>query len=268
MSSLTIREVEFDFEGVDFIWNPKNPDFSYLANVISFQTIGFEKFICRTVHQSLPLIDDPELVAEAKDFLAQEIKHSKGHMAHVKGLIGRYPDLKAVFDESVRDFDNKWESSSLDYRLAYSVIIEGTSLPLYESMIFHRDKLILGGDERVASLLLWHFSEEIEHRSSALKIYNEVVKRPFYRLKVFPEVGGHLAQNLNRIAHRFARIVPGVADLDLRKAMAAVPRWDRVKMTASLFASQLPFHNPARGVMPEFSRNLLEGLRLQGNLPS
>jgi predicted metal-dependent hydrolase len=265
MSKLTIREVNFDFDGVEFIWNPQNPDFSYLANVISFQTIGFERFICRTVHQALPMITDPELVAEAKDFLAQEVKHSKGHMAHVKGLIGRYPDLKAVFDSAVGDFDAKWEASSLEYRLAYSVIIEGTSLPLYKSMIFHRDKLMLGGDERVASLLLWHFSEEIEHRSSALKLFNALVDKPFYRLRVFPSVGGHLAQNLNRIAAQFARIVPGVDKLDIRKAMVAVPRWDRVKMTASLVASQLPFHNASKGSMPEFSRKLLDALPPQGS---
>lgn len=257
MSNLTVRDLNLDFHGVEFLWNPGQPAFSYLANIISFQTIGFERFICRTVHQALAEIEDPVLADEARDFLDQEAKHSKAHMAHVKGLIGRYPELRAVFDEAVADFERKWEASDLHYRIAYSTIIEGTSLPLYKIMIDHRDKLILGGDERVASLLLWHFSEEIEHRSSALKIYNAVVRKPFYRLKIFPDVGRHLAQNMNRIASRFGEIVPGVAQLDLRQAMTSVPRWDRIKMTASLLASQLPINDPSGGSMPEFCKTVL-----------
>ena len=34
------------------------------------------------------------------------------------------------------------------------------------------------GDDRVASLFLWHFVEEVEHRSSALVIYDAVVGKP------------------------------------------------------------------------------------------
>lgn len=258
MSNLTVRDLNLDFQGVEFIWNASQPEFSFLANIISFQTVGFEKFICRTVRQALPVIADPALADEARDFLDQEAKHSKAHMAHVKGLIGRYPELRAVFDEAVADFEKKWEACDLHYMIAYAAIIEGTSLPLYKIMINHREKLILGGDERVATLLLWHFSEEIEHRSSALKIYNAVVRKPFYRLKLFPEVGGHLAQNMNRIARRFSEIVPGVSQLDLRLAMKSVPRWDRLKMTASLFASQLPTNNASKGSMPIFCRAMLD----------
>jgi predicted metal-dependent hydrolase len=257
MSHLTVRDLKLDFQGVGFIWNPAQPAFSYLANIISFQTVGFEKFICRTVHQALPMIEDPVLAAEARDFLDQEAKHSKAHMAHVKGLIEQYPEMRSVFDESVADFERKWDANGLHYKIAYSAILEGTSLPLYKIMIDHRDKLIVGGDERVASLLLWHFSEEIEHRSSALKIYNALVGKPFYRLKLFPEVGKHLAGNMNRIARRFGEIVPGVAQLDLRHAMNSVPRWDRIKMTASLLASQLPINDPAKGTMPEFCKATL-----------
>lgn len=260
MSSLTVRDLNLDFKGVDFIWNPAQPAFSCLANIISFQTVGFEKFICRTVYQALPMIEDSALAGEARDFLDQEAQHSKAHMAHVKGLIERYPEMRGVFDESVADFERKWAANDLHYKIAYSAILEGTSLPLYKIMIDHRDKLILGGDERVASLLLWHFSEEIEHRSSALKIYNAVVRKPFYRLKLFPEVGNHLAGNMNRIAKRFGEIVPGIGQLDLRQAMNSVPRWDRIKMTASLLASQLPINDPARGKMPEFCKTMLAGM--------
>lgn len=264
MSDLTVRELNLDFTGVDFIWNPTQPAFSLLANIISFQTIGFERFICRTVKEALPLIADSAVREEARDFIDQEAKHSKAHMNHVKGLIGQFPDLRSVFDESLADFDQKWKSSSLNYQIAYSTIIEGTSLPLYRIMIDHRDTLITNGDERVSALLLWHFSEEIEHRSSALKVYNAVVGKPFYRLKVFPEVGQHLARNMNRIAHRFGQIVPEAAHVDLRYAMASVPKWDRFRMAISLIASQFPLTNPSKGRMPQFCVNTLRQMDISG----
>jgi predicted metal-dependent hydrolase len=252
VSDLIVRNLSFDFDGVDFFWNPPNPEFALLANIISIQTIGFERFICRSMQEAQAHISDPEVLREIRDFQAQEMAHSKGHLAHVKSMIAQYPALESVFRESLADFDRKWEAHGLGYRLAYSAIIEATSLPLYKVIIEHRDKLLAGADRRVASLLLWHFCEEIEHRSTALLVYNEVVGRPFFRMRVFPDVGRHLAMNMRRIAARFAQHVPGVAELDLRRATARIPRWARLRMTASLFTSQLPFYNPSRGRVPDY----------------
>ena len=39
-----------------------------------------------------------------------------------------------------------------------------------------------GSDSRVASLVLWHFVEEIEHKTAALDVYNAVFGDYFYRL--------------------------------------------------------------------------------------
>ncbi len=42
-------------------------------------------------------------------------------------------------------------------------------------MLDNEETLFRPGDDRVASLFLWHFVEEVEHRSSALMIYDAVV---------------------------------------------------------------------------------------------
>lgn len=252
MSELIVRNMAFDFEGVDFFWNPANPEFALLANIISIQTIGFERFICRSMEEAKAHISDPHVLQEIRDFKAQEMAHSKGHLAHVRSMIAQYPQIEGVFQESLADFDRKWEAHGMAYRLGYSAIIEATSLPLYKVIIEHRDKLLTGADKRVASLLLWHFCEEIEHRSTALLVYNEVIGRRFHRLRVFPDVGQHLAMNMRRVASRFAKIVPGVAELDLRRATANIPRWARFRMNAGLFTAQLPFYNPGRGRVPDY----------------
>lgn len=252
MSNLIVRQIPFEFDGVDFIWNPRNPEFALFANILSFQTIGFERFIGKSMRSVRDRVTDPELLAELIDFDAQEMTHSKAHFAHVRSMVKEYPTLQTVFDTCIADFDRKWRASSLEYRLAYSAIIEASSLPLYRIVIQHRAKLLEGGDPRVAALLLWHFCEEIEHRSSALRVYNHVVGKPFLRLCLFPDVGRHLAENLRRIASGIVEHVPQARGLDLRRAMTGIPRWAKLKMIVSLFTSQSPFYDPAKGSLPAY----------------
>lgn len=252
MVELTVRKIPFSFEGVEFIWNPCQPEFSLLANVLSFQTIGFERFICRSIHEALPHISSDTLRAELKDFRSQEMAHSEAHMKHVSSILRLHPSLQGAFDESVEDFDRHWNSSDLDYRLAYSAIIEATSLPLYKVLLEHRNRVMKGGDPRVVSLLLWHFCEEVEHCGSALRAYKDVVGRSWYRLKMFPGVAIHLATNMQKIADRFSECVPEVAELDIRRATASIPLGARVGMIAGLLNAQMPWYNPDQESKPAY----------------
>ena len=52
-------------------------------------------------------------------------------------------------------------------------------------MLDNEATLFRPGDDRVASLFLWHFVEEVEHRSSALIIYDAVVGNR-YRMRALP----------------------------------------------------------------------------------
>ncbi len=72
MSELVVRRLPFRFDGVDFIWNRARPAFSVLGNTVSFQVIGFEKYICRSMRDAEKAIDDPAMLSEARQFNAQE----------------------------------------------------------------------------------------------------------------------------------------------------------------------------------------------------
>ena len=39
---------------------------------------------------------------------------------------------------------------------------------------------------------MWHFVEEVEHRSSALVIYDAAVGESWYRIRVLPKIFRHL----------------------------------------------------------------------------
>ena len=56
----------------------------------------------------------------------------------------------------------------------------------------------------MASLFLWHFVEEVEHRSSALIIYDAIVDDPWYRMRMVPSIFGHVggaADGVRRLQH-------------------------------------------------------------------
>src|SRR6478735_9617255 len=210
MTNLQVRKMRFGFadHDVPFLWNETNPAFSAMANAVSFLAIAFEKMIVTTMAEAKPLLTDPVIAEEADAFTRQEGQHSVDHRKHARGLIKAYPALKETLDEVIAAFDDLVDTKPLKYRLAYTADLEATFTPVFKLMLDHDDTLFAPGDDRVASLFLWHFVEEVEHRSSALIIYNGVVGDPWYRVKMAPSIFRHVL-NVVRIAARgFNKHVP------------------------------------------------------------
>jgi predicted metal-dependent hydrolase len=87
-------------------------------------------------------------------------------------------------------------------------VVEATFTPYFKVFLDHEDKLFRPGDERVASLFIWHFVEEIEHRSSALLVYDAVHDSYPYRVKTIGGVIKHVSQVLSIISSGFQKHVP------------------------------------------------------------
>ena len=216
MTDLHVRRVRFDLAGDDipFNWNPQRPAFSMQCNVITFFAPGFEKFIVDATREAMPLIRDAEQAEEANAYLRQEAQHSAAHMSHYRALVRRWPGLQETMDDVVASFDRLTATKPLAWRLGYTAVIEATFTPYFKVFLDHEDKLFEPGDERVASLFLWHFVEEIEHRSSALMVYDAVHDSYPYRLKTIGGVVAHIDALLKIIARGFEKHVP-----------AADPEW-------------------------------------------
>ena len=140
----------------------------------------------------------------------------------------------------------------------------------------NRHSLFEGGDERVGTLLLWHFVEEIEHRSSALIVQHHVTPDPWYRLRTAPQVFRHVTGVFQGIADGIdehvgaeacgippERIGPmGMRDAEIRDRMPwahwegppsmlhRVPGRDLRTMIWHLARSQAPRHDPAHEPLP------------------
>lgn len=281
MTLLTVRKPKFEFSGgVDFAWNPGNPVFSLGMNATTFIAISFEKFIVAATREAIPLIEDPAVRAEAEAFADQEGAHAAAHRRHARALMTKYPGLEGLLDDLIASYDHLTATRSLQWRLAYIADLEATFTPNFKVMLDHHETLFGPGDDRVASLFLWHFVEEVEHRSSGLVVYDDVVKSKWYRTRQVPGVVRHLYSIMELIAHGFNEHVP-FADRQvdaqvmlpkyalkqaLRRALRRpgtppkpparfpdVPTSERLTSLKGLLASQMPYHDPEHQPLPAFA---------------
>ncbi|QBS40132.1 metal-dependent hydrolase [Nocardia sp. CS682] len=287
MTHLQPRKMDFGFEDADvpFLWNPQNPAWSSMSNAVSFLAIGFEKMIVKLIMQLKPTFTDPEVAAEAIAFMRQEGHHSTAHRQHVKALIRRYPGLQNTLDAVIGEFDLLTEATSREYRLAYTADLEATFTPVFKLMLDNEDTLFRPGDDRVASLFIWHFVEEVEHRSSAMILFNALVGDELYRMRMAPSIFAHVLKVIRIACAGFNQHVP-LADRQvdslsmfarhrvkqkalvyfapyltkgpMPRAFDGLPRRAQLTALAGVIRSQLPNHDPAHEKLPELAGRWFE----------
>lgn len=287
MTELHPRKMDFHFDEapVPFLWNPENPGFSSMMNAVSFLAVGFEKMIVKLILQLRKEFPDPEVAAEATAFMQQEGHHSTAHRRHVQALIAQYPGLENTLDAVIGEFDLLTEATSKEYRMAYTADLEATFTPVFKLMLDNEVNLFRPGDDRVASMFLWHFVEEVEHRSSALIIYNAMVGSELYRMRMAPSIFAHVLKVI-RIAcagfnqhvplrdrqvdalSMFARyrlkqkvlvgLAPHLTKGSMPRAFDVLPRSEQLLAMKGIVRSQTPGHDPAQEDLPVLAGEWLE----------
>lgn len=285
MTDLIVRKLRFAFaeSPVPFCWNEANPAFSAMANAVSILAVGFEKMIGAMISEAMAQITDPAVAEEADAFTRQEGQHSMVHRQHVKALIRQYPGLKETLDAVVASFDEMTANTPLKYRLAYTADLEATFTPAFKLMLDHDATLFAPGDDRVASMFLWHFVEEVEHRSSALIIYDSVVGDPWYRMRMAPSIFKHVMRMILVASEGFNKHVPledrkvdALSTFRIRRrkkalmqripflnvpydgpfanAFAGLPLRDQYAALKGVVRSQIPGHDPKHEPLPALAQ--------------
>lgn len=281
VTELHVRKMRFAFADYDvpFLWNEANPAFSSMANAVSFLAIGFEKMIVNMIRDAMPRITDPAIAEEADAFVRQEGQHSTAHRQHVNALIRRYPRLRETLDEVIGEFDNLTANTPLEYRLAYTADLEATFTPVFKLMLDNDATLFAPGDDRVASLFIWHFVEEVEHRSSALIIFDAIVGSDTYRMRKAPSIFRHVMKviriacrgfnehvpledrqvdalsmfAMHRHRRRLGRWVPPLRVPDngtMPRAFDHLPLREQLVALVGIVRSQMPKHDPTHENLP------------------
>jgi predicted metal-dependent hydrolase len=245
MTNLKIRKIPFRFDDtVPFQWNPSNPEFGLVANCIGFLIVSMERMIVSVVRKVLPRITDPAAAEEAEAFLRQEALHARAHRLHIRALLSRYPGLQQTVDEIDASFRKLEEEHPAEFLLAYIAALEATFPPFFKMILDHRASLLTPGDPRVASLFAWHFVEEIEHRASALVVYDAIVGDPWYRLRVVGPTLTHAVGLFGLILDGFERHVPLEDRLIETRRLSPKHSWFRE------IRARLPGLGPTRAPYP------------------
>jgi len=253
MSNLEVRKFDWDFEGIPFVWNPEQPRFSVLMNQITFVIISFERYICKAMTAAESRITDDEVTTEARLFRQQEAVHAVAHTKHARALLAQYPGLQSLLDKANQSYDELYESQPLEYHLAYAGGLEAIFTPFFKMILDNRAILFSGGDSRLASMLLWHFCEEIEHRSSALTVYNHVVGNYRYRVTNTRRFQRHAGGLFEMAIEEFKAHVPDVPhEVYEGNPFASVPRAATMRSALGILRSQLPWHDPTHQPLPSY----------------
>jgi hypothetical protein len=131
--------------------------------------------------------------------------------------------------------------------------------------------------------MMWHFVEEIEHRSSGLILYRHINPDPWYRVKHIRATFSHVGEVAERVAKTFDEVVPfndrGASTQELMSNLLfdefkyrvpggrrrrtrrngaptlfhAVPTSQLAKMVWRLALSQTPHHDPADQPLPDWA---------------
>ena len=253
MIDLKIRRIPFDLEGTDFVWNKADPAFAITMNKVSFFAIGFEKYICQVMNDAEKLITDPRILQECRDFRVQESIHAMAHRKHAKALIAQTPALQAAVDRCVELYDRLYSEQETKYHLAYVGGLESIFTPSFKLMLDNRDPLFLGGDARVSSLFLWHFCEEIEHRSSGLAVYDHIYGDYWYRVSRFKCFMKHVGVVIEAITDAFREAFPEMPpEWFTNYSNYRMPRLGKLRSMLGITLSQMPWHNPEHQPLPEY----------------
>lgn len=207
------------------------------------------------MNSAMPLITDETIRAEAKALVAQEARHSTAHLRHVWALCKQYPELDGLLPELNDAWNTLYQRRSLRSNLAIVANIELMFTPLAKINIENREEFFAEGDQHVASLFLWHCMEEMEHRSSAWTVYNELFSNSWYRLLQWPALKKHMNAQQQIMAKYFSQVTTNMVGKPLsnRTKKKTVSRKDKLAKAYSVLRTQMPLYNPNNEVLPDFA---------------
>lgn len=176
MSQITVRQMNFDFpEQIERYWYGNGPFKTHFFNSITLLFPDGEQFMLRTVKRQIKQIDNPQLKQEASAFVGQEAQHAVQHEKFWNNL--RQQGYE--FDTYLRFlrfilFEVCENQLSIGLKLAMIAGVEQFSNVIAELTL--RGELFAEAEPRLKELFEWHSAEEIEHKTVAYDVLQNVTK--------------------------------------------------------------------------------------------
>lgn len=171
-NNIIVRAFNFDFpDDLNPKWNPHNVVFAHFMNGVSLTMPHLEPYLCRTNDEARKRIEDPELLADIKQFNGQEYRHHECHK-RLNVLLNKngYPEFKAIEEKIKKSYQNL-STKPLEKQLAYSAGFETMTQGFTNWFIGKRTKLFKNACPYISSFWLMHMIEEAEHKNVAFDVY-------------------------------------------------------------------------------------------------
>jgi len=181
---ITPRKLRFDFSAVPRHWFGGSRLATHLANGVNILFPAGERFFVRSVNHFLdhPAVQaDPELVEQVKGFFGQEGKHARAHEDYNDMLRAQgYPIDRLLRVQEAFNYGWLEQRTPAELRLAATAAAEHFTAIMAENAF--AKQILAHAHPVMKELLLWHASEEIEHKAVAFDVLQKV--NPSYPLRI------------------------------------------------------------------------------------
>jgi len=170
------RNLDFKLEqALASDWLDNDPFMTAIFNAMSISFPSGEKNFIDSVRAYEDRITDEKLLQEVKGFYQQEAIHSREHRKYNKILCEqRGYDLQTLEAVYLDRLDKSKKNPQVTPRvmLASTVAAEHFTASFGESVL--NNQLFKNVDETIATLWQWHSMEELEHKSIAMDVYQQI----------------------------------------------------------------------------------------------
>lgn len=171
--AITIRDRRFPREGKRRWWLNDDPVASAWHNALSATFPRGEAFFVESVKAFRAGVP-PQLAEEIRVFIAQEVNHSREHIAFNRAAVDAGYDMTWI-DRSVADWLEATRGRPPIVNLAATMALEHfTAMMAHEFL--SRPEYFRGADPESAAMWRWHAIEEIEHKGVAYDTYRHATR--------------------------------------------------------------------------------------------
>lgn len=191
---MTVRRMRFPYaDPAQAHWNKARPEFSQIVNAGSLAMPYLEPYMIETMKKAKERITDPQLLKDIDLYIAQEATHFRQHQQWNKRLadVG-YACIAPHEAQLKQDYDAFATKRSFTFNIAYAEGFEAMGLTLGHMLVEDREYLFKGADPAVTSMILWHFVEEIEHKTVTYDVFKALDGRYTWRIYGLAYATGHI----------------------------------------------------------------------------
>ncbi len=180
-SGIPVRKPELDFDAsIPHHWFAGRALLSHIFNGLNLVFPDGERFFIRSVREHLAGVEDPELRQQVKGFFGQEAHHAAEHERYFDILEAQGYPIRPLLRRFARfmAWSNRWMPARL--RLAMTAGAEHYTATM--GALAFEDPLLEEAHPTMRKLIIWHATEEIEHKAVAFDVLRAT--HPSYLLRM------------------------------------------------------------------------------------